>query len=84
LAVPDAGVRVYIASLGEAGYAQAVVISDGLRRAGVACDIDFENKSLKSQMRNADKTGAGYVLIIGDEELANVKRYCETCVPRSS
>ena len=40
-----------------------------LRGSGVACDIDFENRSLKSQMRSADKLKARFVLIIGDDEI---------------
>ena len=41
-----------------------------LRKADIACDIDYENSSLKSQMRTADKRGAKFVLIIGDDEMA--------------
>ena len=41
-----------------------------MRDAGIACDIDFEGRSLKSQMRSADAMGAPYVIIIGDDELA--------------
>jgi histidyl-tRNA synthetase len=31
--------------------------------------MDFENRSLKSQMRRADKFGTSYVVIVGDREL---------------
>jgi histidyl-tRNA synthetase len=40
-----------------------------LRLQRVRAEIDFENRSLKSQMRRADKLGASYVLIVGDREL---------------
>jgi histidyl-tRNA synthetase len=39
-----------------------------LRRAGLSGDLDFEGKSVKAQMRIADKTGARYALFIGPEE----------------
>jgi histidyl-tRNA synthetase len=40
-----------------------------LRRAGVRADRDYLSRSLKAQMRYADKLGARFVLILGDEEL---------------
>jgi histidyl-tRNA synthetase len=39
-----------------------------LRRAGLAGDMDFEARSLKAQMRSANKSGARYALLIGPEE----------------
>ena len=32
--------------------------------------MDYENKSIKAQMREADKLGAKFVLIIGDDEIS--------------
>jgi histidyl-tRNA synthetase len=40
---------------------------------GIRAELDFEGKSLKSQMKRADRRGAGYVLIVGDDELAKRK-----------
>jgi histidyl-tRNA synthetase len=41
-----------------------------LGRQGVRTEIDYGDRSLKSQMKRADKLGARYVLIIGDQEVA--------------
>jgi len=41
-----------------------------LQRLGVSVEIDYEGKSLKSQMRRADKFKVRYTLIIGEDELA--------------
>ena len=41
-----------------------------LRRGGLQADMDLEAKSLKSQMKQADKAGAQWTLIVGDQELA--------------
>lgn len=41
-----------------------------LRRAGMTCDMDFEARSMKSQMRKANKLNALTVLILGEEELS--------------
>jgi histidyl-tRNA synthetase len=39
-----------------------------LRRAGFAGDMDFEGRSLKAQMRSANKSGARYALLVGPDE----------------
>jgi histidyl-tRNA synthetase len=38
-------------------------------QGSVSFDTDYENKSLKAQMRQADKIGAKFVFIIGDDEI---------------
>jgi histidyl-tRNA synthetase len=60
---------VYIAALGEKSVAAAFGWSTRLSAAGVHCEIDFSNKSLKSQMKRANRVKAGNVLIVGDNEL---------------
>jgi histidyl-tRNA synthetase len=42
-----------------------------LRQKGIAVEMEGEARSLKSQMRRADKFKAASVLIVGDDELAN-------------
>jgi histidyl-tRNA synthetase len=41
-----------------------------LRNAGLAVMEDIDERSMKSQLRQADKSGAKYALLIGDDELA--------------
>ena len=41
-----------------------------LRRAGVSADRAYDGRSMKSQMKSADRSGARYALIIGSDELA--------------
>jgi histidyl-tRNA synthetase len=41
-----------------------------LRRAGLSGDLDFEARSVKAQMRSANKSGARYALFIGPDEAA--------------
>lgn len=65
----DDAVSVYVAAIGAGSYAKAFGITNALRIAGVASDIDFESKSLKAQMRLADKLGVRYVLILGEDEI---------------
>lgn len=54
-------------------YIKAFSLLNELRANEISCDIDYEGKSLKAQMRMADKLGARFVLIIGDKELAEEK-----------
>jgi histidyl-tRNA synthetase len=41
-----------------------------LRRAGISAERAFDGRSMKSQMKSADKSGAAFVCIIGDDEAA--------------
>lgn len=61
---------VFVAGLGEAGHEAAVKTVCGLRRNGVAADMDYTGRSLKAQMKVANKLGARFVVIIGDDEIA--------------
>lgn len=67
---PDGQKMVYIATLGEKARKEGFCIANALRGAGIECRMNYEGPSLKSQMRDADKQGAAFTLIIGDDELA--------------
>jgi histidyl-tRNA synthetase len=60
---------LFIAALGAGPQREAFGLSFKLNRAGVKTMIDYEGRSLKAQMRRADKFGARYTLIIGDDEV---------------
>lgn len=60
---------VYVIPLGEAAKTETVRLLDALRKAGVAADTDYESRSLKGAMRKANDASAGFVVIIGDDEL---------------
>ena len=51
------------------GGNEALVITHQLRNAGISCDRSFENRSMKSQMKAADKSGALVAIIIGSDEV---------------
>ena len=61
---------VYVASIGEKAAKKCFAIVNELRDAGIECNMNYEGASLKSQMRDADKLGSAFTLIIGDDELA--------------
>ncbi len=60
---------LYIAPLGEAAKPIAFSYATALRANGVAVQTDTMDRSLKAQMKYADKIGAQYVLMIGEDEL---------------
>ncbi|GFO64686.1 histidine--tRNA ligase [Geomonas paludis] len=62
---------LFIAALGEEAHAEAFRLMSALQRLGLAVEIDYEGKSLKSQMRRADKFNSRFTLIIGGDEIAS-------------
>lgn len=61
--------KIFFALLGDTAQQKVLPLIQQLRRDGVIVEWDFEDKSLKSQMRQADKLGAQYVVMVGDDEL---------------
>jgi len=65
--------HLFIAALGDESYKEAYQLINQLHLEGVRAELDYEGKSLKSQMRRADKLKARNVLILGEEELKRKK-----------
>lgn len=61
---------LFIAAMGEEAHAEAFRLMTALQRKNVAVELDYEGKSLKSQMRRADKFKSRFTLIIGGDELS--------------
>jgi len=61
---------LFIAGLGEAAQKMAWELANRLRLQGIEVEMDYTGKSLKSQMKRADKFGCRFALIIGDREIA--------------
>ncbi len=69
-AIPAAGdLTVYVAGFGGHGSSVAQVVLEDLRRAGIRAVSDFRSGTLKSHLRQADRLGCRYTLIIGDDEV---------------
>lgn len=61
--------RVYVAAFGTKGAHAGFSLLDELRRAGVPADMDFRSTSLKAHLRQADRLGALYTILLGDDEI---------------
>lgn len=62
---------LFIVALGEEAQKRSFCLSSELQRAGISVEFDYEGKSMKSQMRRADKLSCNFTLIIGEAELAS-------------
>ena len=69
LSVPD----LFIATMGSGERDTAFRLMDGLIKSGVRVELDYEGKSLKSQMRRADKLKARFSVVIGENEVTSEK-----------
>jgi histidyl-tRNA synthetase len=64
---------VFVAALGDGARAWALPAIHKLRDADISCEWDYAGASLKSQMKKANKAGARYALIVGENEMAKGK-----------
>ncbi|MDD5723999.1 MAG: histidine--tRNA ligase [Syntrophales bacterium] len=65
----DVRPNIFIAALGDEAQGRAFFICNTLRRAGIRAEMDFAGRSLKSQMKRANKLSCSHTLIIGDKEI---------------
>ncbi|UCE42463.1 MAG: histidine--tRNA ligase [Candidatus Aminicenantes bacterium] len=64
---PD--VFVYFVTMGEEARRAGMELARAIRRVGVECLIEYKDRSLRNQMSRADKLGATWVLILGEDEV---------------
>lgn len=65
--------NIYIASMGEKGEHKSVELVKKLREEGFFAEYDLVGRGLKAQMKYADKIGAGFVVVLGDNEIETGK-----------
>ena len=70
LALAEKQPDVFIAALGDPARDASLALLRDLRRAGLNAQVEYEGRSLKSQMKRADRLKAPLVFILGDDELA--------------
>ena len=72
IALPKApACDLYIAAMGEAASRRTAALCYQLRSDGFEVQTDLCNKGLKAQMKYADKIGAAFTLVLGDNEIAS-------------
>jgi histidyl-tRNA synthetase len=72
---PSRAPQIYLAAVGDAPRARALGIAERLRDALPRCtvQVDADLGSFKAKLKRADRSGAAYALILGEDELA---RHC--------
>ena len=63
----------FVAGFGEIGKSAAFTLLHALRQGGVRADTDHKGKTLKALLRSADKLGADFSIILGDNEASSEK-----------
>ncbi|MBM7569557.1 histidine--tRNA ligase [Aquibacillus albus] len=67
----ESNVDCYFVSLGQRASDEAVRLTYELRKAGVQVDKDYQDKKFKAQFKAADRLNSKYVVVLGEDELAN-------------
>ena len=62
--------HVYVVALGDAARREIFKLVTELRRAAVQAEFDVMGRGMKGQMKDADRSGARWAVIVGDDELA--------------
>jgi histidyl-tRNA synthetase len=71
--IPAKKCDIYIASMGEKALEKAVILAKELRDDGYYAEYDVMGRGLKAQMKYADKIGATFTMVLGDNELESKK-----------
>jgi histidyl-tRNA synthetase len=66
----EKGLDLFVAKVDEKNKDTAFRLLQKMRNAGLSADMDYSEGSLKSQMRIANKIGAKFTIIVGEEELS--------------
>lgn len=69
----DPVVELYLASRGEEGAKEAFKLAHALRHIGVSSEINHAGRSFKAEMKYANKIGAKFSVVLGDDELQSRK-----------
>ncbi|MCL2634230.1 MAG: histidine--tRNA ligase [Oscillospiraceae bacterium] len=75
---------IYIAGLGEEAMLFALQLSHKLCKNGVSAQTDLTGRSVKAQMRYADKIGAKFSMVIGDNELQTGKAMLKNMITKEA
>ena len=76
-------IDIYIGSIGEKGFLKAQSVGYELRKAGICAEYDVIGRSVKAQLKYANKINAKFSVVIGESEiendLVNLKDMAESC-----
>lgn len=65
----ESSMRVFFVTLTPEARTPALKLASALRAEGVSCDLDYAGRSAKGQFKQADRSGAPFTAIFGEDEL---------------
>jgi len=68
--IPARTPEVFFISADPAGAAEALRLAAALRKGGIACDLDARGGKFKTQVKQAERVGAKYLVVLGGNEVA--------------
>ena len=73
--------ELYVGSMNENAKYEAIKVVNSLREKGIKCECNHMERSVKAQMKYANKIEAYYTIILGEDEIktrvAKIKRMCD-------
>jgi histidyl-tRNA synthetase len=66
----DKNCEIFLVTIGKPAQLKAANLARALREEGISAQVDLVGRSVKAQMKYADKICAAYTLVLGDDELA--------------
>ena len=66
----DSAIDLFFVTLGPETRIPAIRLAGALRANGVSCDLDFGGRGAKGQFKQADRSGAAFAAILGEDELS--------------
>jgi len=69
--IPARVPEVFFVSADPAGAAEALRLAAALRKGGIACDLDARGGKFKTQVKQAERVGAKFLLVLGGNEVAS-------------
>jgi histidyl-tRNA synthetase len=69
--VDEASTDVFLIPVGPESVARVVGLAGEIRSAGINADIAYDGRSIKAAMKSADRSGAKFAVIIGEDEMAD-------------
>ncbi len=66
----EVSLGVFFVTLAPEARLLAVRLAGALRAEGISCDLDYAGRGTKGQFKQADRSGAAYAVVIGEDELA--------------
>ena len=66
--LPPVPMAVYVAAFGSLGSPAGVRLLDTLRKAGISAHTDYRATTLKGHLRQADRSGCRFAVLLGDDE----------------